>query len=83
MPNADVALVDPLQTDRPVDLCDAVVEVDQHHPVGNDALAPDRDTLIGGDRAVLPQHRLRADAHLALVDADLRAMADPGPAPHP
>src|ERR1035438_238439 len=43
VPDAHVALVDALLADRPVDFGDAVVEVDQHHAVGNDALAPDRD----------------------------------------
>ena len=36
----DVALVDPLLADRPLDLDDAVVEVDEHRPVGDDALSP-------------------------------------------
>ena len=52
-----VALVDPLQPDRALDLDDAVVEVDQHHAVGDDALAPDRDVLEGGDRALLARAR--------------------------
>ena len=59
--DADVALVDPLQPDRPLGLDDPVVEVDEHHPVGDDALAADRDVLEGGDRALLAHHRLRAD----------------------
>src|SRR5207237_1098845 len=75
----DVALVDPLLPDRPFDLDHAVVEVDHHDPVGDDALAPDRDALIGGDRALLPEHGLRADRHLALVRPDLAAMAQPRP----
>ena len=41
----------------PLDLDDAVVEVDQHHAVGDDALAPDRDVLEGGDRALLARAR--------------------------
>ena len=81
--DAHVALVDPLLADRPLDLGDAVVEVDQHHAVGDDALAPDRDVLVGGDRALLADHGLRADAHLALVHADLAAVADPRPAADP
>ena len=64
-----------------LDVDDAVVEVDEHHAVGDDALAADRDVLEGGDRALLPEHRLRADPHLALVRADLAAVADPRPAP--
>src|SRR4051812_22341317 len=67
--------------DRAVDLDDAVVEVDEHHAVGDDALAPDRHVLEGGDGALLADHALGADADLALVRADLRAMADPRPAP--
>ena len=76
-----VALVDPLHADRALDLGDVVVEVDQHHAVGEDALLPDRDVLVGGDRALLPDHGLVADRHLALVAADLRAVPDPDPAP--
>src|SRR3954447_7898922 len=76
-----VALVDALQADRAVLLDDPVVEVDQHHAIGDDALAPDRDVLEGRDRALLPEHRLRADRDLALVRADLRPVADPRPAP--
>ena len=79
--DADVALVDPLEADRPLDLDDAVVEVDEHHPVGDDALAADRHVLVGGDRALLADHGLGADPHLALVDADLAAVAEPRPAP--
>ena len=73
----------PCSADRALDLDDAVVEVDQHHAVGDDALAPDRDVLEGGDRALLAEHGLRADLDLALVDADLRAVADPRPAAEP
>ena len=79
--DADVALVDALLADRAVDLDDAVVEVDQHDAVGDDALTADRDVLEGGDRALLAEHGLRADPRLALVHADLRAVADPRPAP--
>src|SRR6185312_16576888 len=43
--DADVALVDPLQADRALDLGHAVIEVDQHHTVGEDALATDRHVL--------------------------------------
>ena len=39
----DVALVDPCSADRALDLDHAVVEVDHHHAVGDDALASDRD----------------------------------------
>ncbi len=78
--DAHVALVDALQADRALDLGHAVVEVDQHHAVGEDALAPDRDVLEGRDRALLADHRLGADAHLALVHADLAAVPDPRPA---
>ena len=59
--DAHVALVDALLADRALDLDDAVVEVDQHHAVGDDALAADRDVLEGGDRALLAHHGLRAD----------------------
>src|SRR3979490_865979 len=83
VPDVHVALVDALQADRTLDLGDAVVEVDQYHPIGDDALAPDRDVLVGGDRAVLTHHRLCADADLALVHADLAAVSDPRPAPDP
>ena len=78
--DVDVALVDALHPDRALDLDDAVVEVDQHHAVGDDALAADRDVLEGGDRALLAHHGLRPDLDLALVGADLRAVADPAPA---
>src|SRR5947209_1004951 len=74
-----IALVDALKPDRPLHLHHAVVEVDHHHPVGDDALAADRDPLIGGDRALLSQHRLRADHDLSLVRPDLAAVADPRP----
>jgi hypothetical protein len=60
-----------------------VVEVDEHRPVGNHALLTDRDPLVGGDRAVLPDHGLRTDLDPSLVAADLAAVADPGEAPEP
>src|SRR5690348_5429731 len=50
--HAHVGLVDPLDADRAVDLNHPVVEVDQHHAVGDHALAPDRDMLVRGDRAL-------------------------------
>ena len=59
--DAHVALVDPLLADRALDLDHAVVEVDEHHAVGDDALAPDRDVLEGRDRALLAEHGLGAD----------------------
>src|SRR5580692_4126496 len=83
VPDTHVALVDPLQADRALHLHDAVIEVDQHHAVGDDALASDRHLLVGRDRAVLADHRLRANAHLALVHADLAAVPDPRPTPDP
>ena len=73
----DVALVDALHADRPLDLDDAVVEVDEHRPVGDHALLADPHPLVGGDRALLAHHRLVADLDHALVAADLRAVADP------
>ena len=81
--DAHVALVDPLHADRALHLGDAVVEVDQHHAVGDDALAPDRDVLEGRDRALLADHGLGSDLHLALVHAQLAAVPDPCPAPDP
>src|SRR6185437_83613 len=82
-PDPYVALVDPLQPDRALHLHHAVVEVDQHHPVGDDALPADLHVLVGGDRALLAHHRLCADRHFALVHPDLRAVADPRPATDP
>src|SRR4051794_10143879 len=79
--DAHVALVDALQADRALGLDDAVVEVDQHHAVGDDALAPDRHVLEGRDRALLAEDALGPDVDLALVHADLAAVADPRPAP--
>ena len=73
----DVALVDALQADRALDLDDAVVEVDEHRPVGDHALLADPHPLVGGDRALLAHHRLRADLDHALVAADLGPVADP------
>jgi hypothetical protein len=79
----DVALVDALEPHRPLDLDDAVVEVDQHHAVGDDALAADDDVLERGDRALLAEHGLGADLRDPLVDAQLAAVADPAPAAEP
>src|SRR4051794_2637255 len=73
----DVALVDPLPADRPLDLDDAMVEVDEHRPVGDHALLADPHPLVGGDRALLSHHRLRADLDHPLVAADLGPVADP------
>src|SRR5204862_3235157 len=78
--DSDVALVDALLTHRPVDLHDAVIEVDQHHAVGNHALAPDRHVLERGDRALLADDGLGPDRDDALVCADLRPVPDPRPA---
>src|SRR3712207_7517836 len=50
VPDADVALVDALLADRTLDFDHAVVEVDEHHAVGHDALAADRDVLEARDR---------------------------------
>src|SRR4029079_5587514 len=50
---------------------------------GDHALAPDRDVLEGRDRAFLTQHGLGADLALALVDADLAVVSEPGPAAEP
>ena len=77
MADVDVALVDPLLADRPFDLDHPVIEVDHHHPVGDDALAADRDVLERRDRALLAEHGLGADRQLTLVDADLAAVTDP------
>src|SRR4051794_27276764 len=79
--DVDVALVDALLADGPLDLDDAVVEVDEHHAIGDDALATDRHVLERADGALLADHRLRADDDLALVRPDLGAVADPRPAP--
>src|SRR5699024_7584139 len=70
-----VTLVDALRADRALDLHDTVVEVDQHHAVGDHALAADRHVLEGGDRALLAEHGLGPDLAHALVDADLGAVA--------
>ena len=75
-----VALVDALLADGALHLDHAVVEVDEHAAVGEDALAPDRDVLVGGDRALLPEDALGADAHLPLVHSDIGPVADPRPA---
>src|SRR5262249_59184673 len=79
--DVDVAFVDPLLTDRTLDLDHPVIEVDHHHAVGDDALASDRDALERGDRALLTEHALGADDQLALVDADLAGVSNPRPAP--
>src|SRR4051794_10820957 len=73
----DVALVDALRADRQFDVDDAVVEVDEHRPVGDHALLADPHPLVGGDRALLAQHRFVADLDQALVAADLRPVANP------
>src|SRR5207302_8719539 len=78
--HAHVALVDALDADRPLDLAHVVVEVDQHHAIGDDALPADRHALVGGDRALLAEHGLVAAPHLAFVAADLRPVPDPHPA---
>ena len=67
----------PCCADRPLDLDDAVVEVDEHRPVGDHALLADPHPLVGGDRALLAHHGLRADLDHALVAADLGPVADP------
>src|ERR671917_503811 len=64
-----------------VDLDGGVVEVDEHDAVGDHALAPDRDVLVGGDRALLSEHGLGADRDDPLVTAQLRPMPEPRPAP--
>src|SRR5919206_316349 len=76
-----VSLVDALEADRALDLDHPVVEVDQHHAVGDHAFAADRHVLVGGDRALLPEHGLGPDPHHALVAADLGAVPEPRPAP--
>ena len=80
--DVDIALVDPLQADRALDLGHPVVEVDHHDTVGDDALAADGHVLEGRDRALLADHALGADVHFALVHPDLAAVADPRPATH-
>ena len=75
-----VALVNPLCPHRAVCLGCAVVEVDQHHPVGDDALAADLNVLEGRDSALLAHYGLGTDQHFAFVCADLAAGADPAPA---
>src|SRR6478735_7431105 len=57
-----------------------MVEVDEHHAIGDDALAPDRHMLERGDRALLTQRGLGADLDLALMRADLATTPDPAPA---
>jgi hypothetical protein len=60
-----------------------VIEVDEHRPIGDHALLPDPDVLVGRDRALLPEDGLRPDDDLALVAADLRAVAQPDEPPEP
>src|SRR4051812_46130156 len=71
---ADHALahVDALLPDRPLDLDDAVIEVDEHRPIGDHALLSDPHALVRGDRAVLTEDGLCPDLDDALVAADLR-----------
>ena len=69
--------VDQWPPEGALELDSAVVEVDQHHTVGDQALPPDRDALKGRDRALLSEHRLGTNHHLALVDTDLGVVADP------
>src|ERR1044072_667769 len=76
----DLAGVDALLADRPLDLHDAVVEVDEHRPVGDHALFADPHPPVSGDRALLSHHGLGADLDCALVTADLGPVADPGEA---
>src|SRR3954451_4581382 len=73
----DIALVDALPADRPLDFDHAVVEVDEHRPVGDYALLADSHPLVGGDRALLAHDGLRADLDQTLVAADLGLVADP------
>ena len=69
--------VDALLADRLLDLDHAVVEVDEHGPVGDHAFGPDPDAAVGGDRAFLAEDGLGADLDFALVAADLGAVTDP------
>ncbi len=69
--------VDALMADGPLRLDHAVVEVDEHRPVGDHAFRPDPDVPVGRDRAVLPHHGLRPDLDQALVAADLGPVPDP------
>src|ERR671911_66625 len=78
--HAHVALVDPLEPYRAIHLDHAVVEVDQHHAVGDHALAADRHVLVRRDRALLAEHGLGADRDRALVAADLAPVPHPRPA---
>ena len=73
----DLARVDALLADRALDLDHAVVEVDEHRPVGDHALLADPHPLVSGDRALLADHGLGADLDDALVAADLGAVAEP------
>src|SRR5262249_3901414 len=80
-PDDAVALVDALEPDGPIDLDHAVVEVDEHGPVGDHALLADPDPLVGRDRALLAEHGLRPDLDDPLVNPDLGPVADPGEPP--
>jgi len=60
-----------------------MIEVDEHRPIGDHALLPDPDVLIRRDRALLTEDGLRPDDDLALVAADLRAVAKPDEPPEP
>src|SRR5205823_2325020 len=57
----NIALVYPLDPDRAFDLDDAMVEVDEHRPIGDHALLADPHVLVGGDRALLAEHGLVPD----------------------
>ena len=80
MPDPHVALVNPLLANRALDIDHAVIEVDQHHAVGHDALASYRNMLVGGDRAFLAEDRLGTHRHPTLVGADLASLSQPRPA---
>src|SRR3954470_2511832 len=64
-----------LEADRPLDVGDAVVEVDDDDLVVEDRVLADLDPLVGGDDAALAEPRARADARLA-VHVEARAGAD-------
>src|SRR5881394_679780 len=72
-----LAGVDALLADRAVDFDHAVIEVDEHRPVGDHALLTDSHSLVSGDRALLAEHGLGTDLNHALVAADLGAVAEP------
>src|SRR6476619_4320353 len=75
-----LARVDALHPDGALDLDHAVIEVDEHRPVGDHALLTDPHPLVRRDRAFLSHHGLRADLDDPLVAADLGAVPDPGEA---